>query len=74
MFNDRLIPAGWFDDAERYSDTRFFVRDVRYFEVRDDFPRIRPGEHPQGVVDITYKIDPSALARFEVERAAVEDG
>ena len=73
VFNDRLITAGWIDaHAARYSENRFFVRDVRYFEVRDDFPRIRPGEHLPGVVDITYKIDPSMLTRFEVERSAVE--
>ena len=52
----------------RYSENRLFVRDIRYFEVRDDFPRIRPGDLPPGVVDITYKIDPSSLAPFEVER------
>lgn len=73
VFNDRLLSAGWIDaHAGRYSETRYLVRDVRYFEVRDDFPRIRPGDHHLGVVDITYRIDPSALAPFEVERSAVE--
>ena len=45
VFNDRLITAGWIDaHAAQYSENRFFVREVHYFEVRDDFPRIRPGD------------------------------
>lgn len=73
IFNDLLITAGWIDaHAERYRDNRFFVREVRYYEVTDGFPRIRPGDFPPGVVDITYKLDPAALAPFEVERAVVE--
>jgi hypothetical protein len=74
VFNDRLILAGWIDaHAARYSETRFFVREVHFFDVRDGFPRIRQGDFPPGVVDITYRLDPAALMPFEVERAAVED-
>jgi hypothetical protein len=73
VFNDHLIMAGWIDaHAERYSNIRFFVREVRYYEVRDGFPRIRPGDFPPGVVDITYKLDPVALIPFLVEVATVE--
>jgi hypothetical protein len=73
VFNDRLIMAGWIDaHAEQYRDTRFFVREVHYYEVRDGFPRIRPGDFTPGVVDITYKLDLAALTPFEVEKAAVE--
>ncbi len=73
VFNDTLITAGWLDaHAARYCETRYHVREVRYFEVRDDFPRLRPGDFPSGVVDITYKLDPAALMPFEVEKVTVE--
>lgn len=73
VFNDRLITSGWLDaHAARYGENRYFVRDVRFYEVRDGFPRVRPGDCPPGVVDITYKLDPAALTPFEVERAAAE--
>lgn len=73
VFNDTLLTAGWLDaHAARYCETRYFVREVRSFEVRDGFPRIRPGDVPPGVVDITYKLDPAALTPFEVDRAVVE--
>jgi hypothetical protein len=72
-FNDQLITAGGIDaHAACYSKNQLFVRDIQYYEVRDDFPRIRPGDHPPGVTDITYKIDPSVLAPFKVEQSAVE--
>jgi hypothetical protein len=73
LFNDRLIMAGWIDaHAERYSSNRFFVREVRFYEVGEGFPRIRSGDFPPGVVDISYKLDPAALLPFIVEQAVVE--
>lgn len=72
-FNDQLIAAGWIEaHVEHYSENRFFVRETHYFEVKDDFPRIRIGDCKQGVMDITYKLDPASLTQFEVERGAVE--
>jgi hypothetical protein len=72
-FNDRLITAGWIDaHADRYRENRFFVRDIHYFEVREGFPRIRPGDFPLDIADITYKIDPTAVLPFRVDRSAVE--
>lgn len=72
-FNDRLITAGWIDaHAAKYSDNRFFVREIRYFEVRDGFPRIRAGDFAPGVVEVTYKLDPAVLIPFEVQRDVVE--
>ena len=73
VFNDRLITAGWIDaHAARYSENRYFVRDIRYFEVKEGFPRIRTGDCPPGVVDITYKLDSAALTPFVVEKDTVE--
>ncbi len=73
IFNDHLIAAGWVDaHADQYRDNRFFVRDIHYFDVREGFPRIRPGDFPQGIADITYKIDTTAALPFSVDRSSVE--
>jgi hypothetical protein len=73
VFNDQLITAGWLDaHAAHYAENRLFVREVRYYEVRDDFPRIRAGEFPAGIVEVSYKLDPAILAPFELQRATVE--
>ena len=50
-FNDKLITAGFLDaHADRYRESRFLLRDIRFFEVHDDFPRVRPGDFRVGVV------------------------
>jgi hypothetical protein len=72
-FDDRLINAGYLDAHEiHYRECRFFLREVSFFDVRDDFPRVRPGDCPVGVVDIAYRIDPMCLAPFRIEKDAVE--
>lgn len=73
VFEDRLLSAGWVDaHAGRYTETRYFVREVRFYEVRDGFPRIRSGDFPTGVVEIGYKLDPAAILPFAVEQGVVE--
>jgi hypothetical protein len=73
IFNDKLITAGWIDAyAGHYSENRFFVREVRFFDIRDEFPRIRAGDFPPGVIEISYKLDLAALSTFALERAAIE--
>ena len=73
VFNDQLINAGYVDaHGVFYSENRFFLREIRYFEVRDDFPRIRHGDFHAGVIEITYKLDLAAILPFEVEQAVVE--
>jgi hypothetical protein len=71
-FNDKLITAGYLDaHVDRYRESRFFLREMDFFEVRDDFPRIRPGDFPIGVVEISYKIDVAAVVPFKIEQAGV---
>ena len=72
-FDDRLINAGYLDAHENhYRECRFFLREISFYDVRDDFPRIRPGDFPVGVVDIAYRIEPAGLAPFSTDRNAVE--
>jgi hypothetical protein len=72
-FNDKLITAGYLDaHVDRYRESRFFLRELDFYEVRDDFPRVRPGDFPVGVVEISYKIDVAAILPFKIEQPAVE--
>lgn len=72
-FEDRLITAGYLDaHAEHYRNTRFFVREINFYEVRDDFPRLRAGDLPPGVAEITYKIDASSIQPYKLDNATVE--
>jgi hypothetical protein len=72
-FDDKLINAGYLNaHGIHYQEFRFLIRDVNFYEVRDAFPRIRPGDFSGGVVDIAYKIDVTGITPYQIERAAVE--
>ena len=72
-FDDKLINAGYLDaHAIHYRESRFLIRDVIFFDVRDGFPRIRPGDFPVGVVDVSYKLDVAGIMPFKIEKSPVE--
>lgn len=53
----RLIRSGYLDNhAPRYTST-FEVRRRQWLEIRDDFPRITETDLPNGVSQVSYKID-----------------
>lgn len=67
-FNESLLEAGYLDIHEGlYSDRRYLVRSVRYFEVKGDFPRIRASEVRRGVLSGSYGIEFSACIPFELD-------
>lgn len=70
-FNDGLIMAGYLDaHASNYLNPGYRVRDDSAFRVSLGFPRIVQGDVPEGIGDVRYAIERSALAAY---RAPVED-
>ena len=65
-FDLRLAEAGYVD-GEDYTCSWFHISGVRYFAVRDDFPRLIPTLVPTGVRDVNYVIDLRVCAAFEEE-------
>ncbi len=54
----KLAEAGYRPvDADLYQDVRFVVREQRWYEVDDDFPRIAPSSVPPGISDLDYTVD-----------------
>jgi hypothetical protein len=54
----KLAEAGYRPaDADLYRDVRFVVREQRWYEVGDDFPRISPSSAPPGISDLDYTVD-----------------
>lgn len=57
LFADRLLQAGFHDShADRYQ-RRFALEETRIVEVAERFPRIVPGNVPDGVTKVVYQID-----------------
>ena len=63
-FDLRLAEAGYVD-SEDYARAWYHIPGVRYFAVRDDFPRLIPTLVPTGVRDVNYVIDLRSCAAFE---------
>lgn len=65
--NDRLFLAGYLDDhADRYRTERWRQVAMLFFDVRDNFPRIRKANLPPGVRAVRYQLDLSVCSPHEL--------
>lgn len=62
----RLAEAGY-ADCEEYERGWYSVEHVRYFHVRDDFPRLRREGTPTGVTGVSYSLDLGACNAYECQ-------
>jgi hypothetical protein len=68
LLDDRLVAAGYLDvHAELYRSS-WQSSTIRFFGVRDDFPRLTDANLPAGVGDIRYSIVADDLGAWEVAR------
>lgn len=63
-FDSKLAMAGYADDPA-YSERKFRIDEVRYFDVVKDFPAIRRRDLPHGVAEAVYDVELSSCAAFE---------
>ncbi|GAA1225588.1 hypothetical protein GCM10009665_15050 [Kitasatospora nipponensis] len=57
-----LIQAGYLPGhRDHYDEPRYTSRDLRFWSVRDDFPRLVESDLRPGVGDCTYHVDTSGL-------------
>ncbi|RVX44932.1 putative PD-(D/E)XK family protein DUF4420 [Nonomuraea polychroma] len=64
-FDDRLVQVGYFPQhRDRYDEPRYTLREIRFWSVRDDFPRIMEAELRAGVSTCSYRIQTAGLNSF----------
>jgi len=67
-FDGLLTQAGYLPGhRELYDEHRYTMRDIRFWHVRDGFPRLVEADLPEGVSDCRYHV---AIANLEQYRAA----
>jgi Putative PD-(D/E)XK family member, (DUF4420) len=67
---NRLFEVGYLDlHASRYEQTGYTVREVNYFKVEQDFPRIVEADLRNGVGDVRYTISVSECKRFSIDES-----
>lgn len=77
LFEERLTESGYLASDVGREWMTVVVRELRFFKVGGDFPRIRPGELRPGVDDVQYVVPWSLLGGFQVpprEVGALFDG
>jgi hypothetical protein len=68
-FSELLLQSGYSDsDAAGYT-ARFGIRSGRFFDVKDDFPRIVEADLRAGVGDVRYSIVQSECERFAISES-----
>lgn len=70
-FDDRLLAGGYLDVHAQLYVGSWQVSAMRFFEVRDEFPRLTEANLPPGVGDIRYSIIADDLGAWEVGRQQV---
>ena len=57
IFESKLLLSGYYDlDEEFYKERHYHIRKEQYFQVKDEFPRIKKDELRMGVSDVKYSI------------------
>lgn len=72
-FENKLILSGYFNiDEEAYKDRHYRIRKEQYFQVKDEFPRIKKHDLRLGVSDVKYNISLNcSIDNIVVERNVI---
>ena len=66
LLERQLLSYGWHDSHDQFRAEKYTVRASELFLVRKEFPRITSAQLPNGVGNVSYSIDRSALEPFLV--------
>ena len=67
-----LFEAGYLDiHATRYEQTRYTIREINYFQVEEDFPRIVEADLRNGVGNVRYTIAVDQCKKFSISQDRV---
>ncbi|MEU4539011.1 PD-(D/E)XK motif protein [Streptosporangium sp. NPDC023825] len=67
LFSDLLVRAGYFSNhRDRYDEPRYTVREIRFWAVKNDFPRIIEPELRTGVSTCAYRIQTAGLDTYRI--------
>jgi hypothetical protein len=66
-FNESLMRAGYFeDDIDKYLK-RYNLLYKKIYKIIDDFPRISSSNLDNGVLKVSYSLEPTAIEKFTIE-------
>ncbi|MFC9398548.1 PD-(D/E)XK motif protein [Streptomyces sp. NPDC057027] len=73
-FDGLLIQAGYLPGhQDLYDEPRYTVRELRFWHVRDRFPRLVESDLPEGVGDCSYHVSTAGLDAFSATNEEVKE-
>ena len=67
LFEDKLMEYGYLEvHRDRYGYSKYSLRNVQFYEVRDGFPRITEQNIMQGIKEVSYSISMDACLPYVV--------
>lgn len=73
-FDGRLVQAGYLPgQRDLYDEPRYTLRELRFWQVRGEFPRVVESNLPEGVSDCTYHVSTSGLDQYRATTDEVSE-
>ncbi|MGW7409520.1 PD-(D/E)XK motif protein [Streptomyces sp. NPDC054833] len=73
-FDGLLIQAGYLPGhRDLYEEPRYTVRELRFWHVREGFPRLVESDLPEGIGDCTYHVSTSGLDAYRATADEVRE-
>ena len=71
-FNTLIVETG-FDFQDDYSEFSWDIKEIIYYEITDDFPRIVGSQLVDGVEKVNYSLDMNKLKDFQISKEFLID-
>ena len=68
-FYDVLDESGYREDQDPYyQDQKWDIKEIKFFEITEAFPRIVASKIPTSLLNVNYSIDMNAVSPFEISK------
>ncbi len=71
-FIKKLDEYGYSEDQD-YSDEKWDIKEIIYYEVNEEFPKLVPTEISTAIANVNYSIDMNQLSSFEIPKEELEE-
>ena len=70
-FNNKLNKYGYSEEQD-YSDEKWEIKEIIYYEVTDEFPKLVFDEISPAIANVNYSIDMNQLTPFQIPKEELE--
>ena len=67
QFNNLICEYG-FDWEDDYSDSKWDIKEIVYYRISNEFPKIVGSKLSSGIEDVSYTLDMNELKDFEITK------